>query len=137
MGYNVELSFNILKQSSISNFIELVVNIAENNGCKNYYYDGEFNNDIYQQRNHYVLNFDFQNEKFENFLNFIKNVKKIKNLNIEIIYENDNIILYASSFYISKMMDKQIAKNYRKNKRERSYSEDDILVLNEVERKSG
>ena len=33
------------------------------------------------------------------------------------------------------MMDKQIAKNYRKNKRERSYSEDEILVLNEVERK--
>jgi len=135
MGYNVELSFNILKQSSISNFIKSVVDVAENNGCKNYYYNCEFNNDIYQQRNHYVLIFDFENEIFENFLNFIKNIKKIRNLNIEIIYENNNVILYASSYYLSKMMDKQIAKNYKKNKRERSYSEDEILVLNEVERK--
>ena len=135
MGYNVELSFNILKQSSISKFIEMVVNIAENNGCKNYFYNCEFDNNSYQQRNHYVLTFDFQNEEFQNFLNFIKNIKKVKNLNIEIIYENNSVILYASSYYLSKMMDKQIAKNYRKNKRERSYSEDEILVLNEVERK--
>ena len=71
MGYNIELSFNILKQGSISKFIESVIDVAENNGCTNYFYNCEFDNNIYQQRNHYVLTFDFQNENFQNFLNFI------------------------------------------------------------------
>jgi hypothetical protein len=64
-------------------------------------------------------------------IKFLKKIRTIKGIYVESIYDNDtNNILFASKFYITQMMDKHIAKMYNLNKRERSYSEDETLIMN-------
>jgi hypothetical protein len=57
----------------------------------------------------------------------------MKGLYIELIYDEDtNSILYASQYYITQKMDKFSAKNFKSKKRERSYSDDENMILKSV-----
>ena len=61
----------------------------------------------------------------------------MKDLHIECIYE-DNVVcklLYASQFYQT-IMDREKAIRYNKFKRERSLSENERLLLNELAQKA-
>jgi hypothetical protein len=136
MGYNIEISFNTLKHN-ISETRERIINIAVDNGCNYYYNDFEFENNLRYNRNHCVITINFQN--YSNNINYIlKFLKIIRNMNgiyIESIYDNDsNNILFASKFYLTQMMNKDISKMYKINKRERSYSEDDTLIINTMQK---
>jgi hypothetical protein len=132
MGYNIEVSFNALKQN-ISETRDLIISIAVENGCNYYYNDFEFENNLCYNRNHCVITLNFQNYNcnIDYIVKFLKIIRNIKGIYVESIYDNDtNNILFASKFYITQMMDKHIAKIYNLNKRLRSYSEDETLIMN-------
>jgi len=132
MGYDIEVSFNALKHN-ISETRDLIVSIAIENGCNYYYNDFEFENNLRYNRNHCVITLNFQNydSDIDYIVKFLKIIKNIKGIYIESIYDNGtNNILFASKFYLTQMMDKHIAKMYKLNKRDRSYSEDDTLIMN-------
>lgn len=132
MGYNIEVSFNTLKHN-ISETRDLIISIAVENGCNYYYNDFEFENNLCYNRNHCVITLNFQNYNcnIDYIVKFLKIIRNIKGIYIESIYDNDtNNILFASKFYITQMMDKHIAKIYNLNKRLRSYSEDETLIMN-------
>ena len=136
MGYNIEVSFNTLK-NSISETQELIISTALENGCNYYYNDFEFENNLRYNISHCIITLSFQN--YENdidyIIKFLKIIRNIKGIYIESIYDNDtNNILFASKFYLTQMMDKHIAKMYKLNKRERSYSEDDALIMNTMQK---
>lgn len=134
MGYNIEVSFNALKHN-ISETQHLIISIAVENGCETYYSDYEFEKNLRHDRNHCVITIIFQDNSIDEIVKFLKTIKKFKGIYVESICDNDtNNILFASSLYVSQWMDKHIAKIYKMNKRERSYSEDDIKILNTVQK---
>jgi len=136
MGYSIEVSFDILKNSSVSELKSNVIQLANECGCKYYYDIYEFEKNTQFRRAHCVLNLNFE-ETTTNFLvEFLRKIKKSEEIYIESIFEDDtNKLLYASKYYLTQKMDKGIAKNFKANRRERSYSEDDKMILNVVENK--
>jgi len=136
MGYNIEVSFNILKNSRVTNIKNNLESLATNCGCTNIYDDYEFENNIYYKREHCVTSIYFENKNIYNLKKFLEIIKDTKELYIETIYDDDlNYLLYASKYYLTKKMDKRSANTYKIKKRECSYSEDEISILNIVERK--
>ena len=135
MGYNIEVTFNILKNGSVIKLIEYVKNNAEECLCEDFYEDYEFENKVQFQRRHCLMNINFSQENFHNMIKFLNNIKNTNGLYIECIFdEKSQTILYASQYFLTQKMDKYIAKEYSKNKRKRSYSEDDTMILNTVEK---
>jgi hypothetical protein len=132
MGYNIEVAFNVLKQSNVQEIEDKIINMAIDNNCNFYYDDFEFQTNIKFQRNHYVVTINFNND-INYIVKFIKNIRKIKGTYIESIYEDKSSqLLYASQYYTTQNMDKHLATKYKLNKRERSYSEDDTIILNTI-----
>jgi hypothetical protein len=135
MGYNIELSFNIFKSGSINQILDRVKSYSEECGSTSFQYDYEFENNIQFQRRHCVISLDFPNEKINNMIEFLHSIRKQRDLHIEMIYDVDNhSILYASQYYVSQKMDKGCAKVFRAERRERSYSDDEIDILNSVKK---
>ena len=102
--------------------------------CNGFYKLYEFEKNLSQDRNHIIINVNFDN--ITQFTQFIKKIKKLKGIYIEIIY-NDSVktdILYASPYYLT-TMDKYLSNSYKKNRRERSYSEDETIILDEIKKK--
>jgi hypothetical protein len=138
MGYNIEVSFNTLK-NNIKETQDLIIDKALENRCNYYYNDFEFEKNLCYNRNHCIITLIFQNNNcdIDYIVKFIKIIKNIKGIYIESIYDNDNNnILFASKFYLTQMMDKHIAKMYKLNKRKRSYSEDDTIIMNTMNTKN-
>jgi len=131
MGYNIEISFNTLKHN-ISETQQLIIDKALENGCNYYSHNFEFENNLRYNRNHCIIVLTFQNydNDIDYIVKFLKIIRNIKGIYVESIYDNDtNNMLFASKFYLTQMMDKHIAKMYKLNKRERSYSEDDVAIM--------
>ena len=102
MGYNIEVSFNIVKHGSVTELQNKIQKVARESICNFLYHTYEFENNRQYKRNHclFTINFDSESEIIHNFIYFIKNIKKINGLYIESIYdENVNILLYASKYY--------------------------------------
>ena len=71
--------------------------------------------------------------KLNNMIEFLNNIRKKNGLFIELIYDEDNhSILYASQYFITQRMDKYAAKNLKIKRRERSYSDDETMILKAV-----
>ena len=135
MGYNIEVSFDILKHSSVTELQEFVKEQAHNCGCDSCYNYYEFETNVQYKRNHCVMVTNFDKSNIVCFLDFLKNIKYIPGIHIESIYDDDNNnILYASSYFLTQKMEKKFSKTYKLEKRKRSYSEDDKMILKEVER---
>lgn len=133
MGYNIELSFNILKNGSMLKQLEYVRNCAENLNCDNFNEDYEFENKVQFQRRHCLISVSFSQSKLKNMIDFLNNIRTKNSVYIEVIYDNNNnSILYASQYFTSQKMDKYIAKNFETEKRKRSYSDDEIMILNTI-----
>ena len=134
MGYNIEVSFNTIKNPNVTEYEQEIIKIAENMDCNGFYKLYDFEKNLSPDRNHIIINVNFDNTT--QFTQFIKKIKKIKGIYIEIIY-NDSLktdILYASPYYLT-TMDKYLSKTYKKNRRERSYSEDETIILDEMKKK--
>jgi len=114
----------------------MIINLALENGCDSCYDSFEFINDKYETRTHVVITIIFQEYNINEIVKFLKKIKDIKGIHIESIYdENINTFLFASQYYLTQMMDKDLVVKYRRNKRERSYSEDDTMILNCIKAK--
>jgi hypothetical protein len=126
MGYNIEISFNILKHSNVTELQNNIINLANECLCNSYYNNYEYDNNVKHIRLHSITIVNFDNSEINNFIKFLKNIKSIKGLYIESIYHDDSsIILYASKYYNKEM----ITKEYNKN---RSYSEEEKTILNSI-----
>jgi len=130
MGYNIEVSFNVYKNSSVTETQDNIKMLATNSGCNYFYEDYEFENNIHYQRRHYVITVNFERNLNIKFItDFLKNIKRQKGLYIESIYDDEsNVILYASKYYQTQKMIK--GNNYKEERKKRSYSDDDMQIMN-------
>ena len=135
MGYIIEVSFNIFKNSNITEIEEEIISFAKKCNSTFFYSNCEMEKNIRIQRNHTVITAHFEEDKkMEDLLCFLNYIKKQKGIYIESIYnEETNQMLYASQYYLT-MMDKFLSKKYQTNKRSRSYSEDETIILNEIDK---
>lgn len=135
MGYNIEVSFNIRKVSSVTELQESVKNLADKCGCCYYYEDYEFETHSQFNRNHCLITINFSQTAILSLLEFLKFIRSKNELYLETIYdEKTNTFLYASQYYITQKMDKGCAKIFIKERRKRSYSEDENMILNTIKK---
>jgi hypothetical protein len=132
MGYSIEVSFNVIKNSNLS---KVVQDYAEECCCDSFYEDYEFENKTQFQRRHCVLTAKFSLGKIFLLLEYLKYIKQIEGLHLESIYDEDiNILLYASHYYLTQQMDKISSKKFHLEKRKRSYSEDETMILHTIKK---
>lgn len=137
MGYNIEISFNVLKLTSVTKIVDDVKELAEKHCCTYCYNDYDFDYKTQYQRSHGIIVLNFSHPNIHLLIDFLRSIRKSEGLYIEVIYdETTSSILYASQYYITQKMEKNLAKTFSKNKRERSYSDDDNMILDTFKRKS-
>ena len=130
MGYTIEISFNILKHGNVSTLKENISSIAVDYNCNNHYYMYDMEGGCNIQRNHCICVVNFDDDELSNCSKFIKVIKRMNDLHLECIYQ-DNItckLIYASHYYLTSV-DKGKVNTYETYKRERSYSENEMMLL--------
>jgi hypothetical protein len=79
------------------------------------------------------MSINFSQSNLNNMLKFLNNIRNTNGLYIELIYdENTNSILYASQYFLTQKMDKFNTKQFKQERRKRSYSEDEKMILKSV-----
>ena len=135
MGYSIEVSFNILKNSSVKEVKNMIINGAEECGCDSFHDDYEYDDHTQFKRNHCVITLNFLKTDITDLIRFIKFIRSRCDIHLESIYDdNEYYILYASQYYITQKMDKCHGKTYKKEKRERSYSDDENMILQSIKK---
>lgn len=133
MGYSIEVSFNVLKHGNVTEIKDEIQNLATKCGCKTFYDDYEFENN---QNKQCIITVNFDNGNICYMIVFLKNIRSKKYIYVENIYDdNSRQILYASKYYITQKMDKGYSRLYKEERRKRSYSEDDIMILDVINKK--
>jgi hypothetical protein len=133
MGYIIEVSFNILKNGSVTKLMKEVKECAEGCFCQDFYEDYEFENKTQFQRRHCIISVSFSQSKLNNMIEFLNTIKNNNVLYVELIYDETNhSVLYASQYFLTQKMDKHAAKIFKAEKRKRSYSEDEIAILKTI-----
>ena len=131
MGYIIEVSFKVIN----TEILESVKKYATECGCENLYEDYEFENKTQFQRRHCIITAKFSHTNMTQMLKFLKFVKGTQGLYLESIFDDDsNNILYASQYYITQQMNKSAAKEFVIEKRKRSYSEDETMILHTIKK---
>lgn len=134
MGYNIEISFNMLKHANVSELKQLITDLALESNCNHYYYLYELEGKCKLPRNHCVIVVNFEDDEIFNCSLFVKQVRKMKkDLYIECIYEDEVMckLIYASQYYLT-TIDKDKVIKYNKFKRERSLSDNEKLILDQI-----
>lgn len=112
MGYNIEISFNIIKQCSVIEIIENVKSFAKFLECEIFYHDYEMEFYTLNKRNHCIITVVFSQNSIINLIKFLKYIKKQPFLHIESIFnDKTNILIYTSKYYKTKMMNKISSSN--------------------------
>jgi len=133
MGYSIEVSFNVLKNGSVIKLLEDVKECAEKCFCEDFYDDYEFENKSQFQRRHCIISVSFPQSKLNNMVEFLNTIKKHGGLYVELVYDETNhSVLYVSQYFLTQKMDKYAAKKFKIEKRERSYSEHEVMILNAI-----
>jgi hypothetical protein len=137
MGYTIELSFDLVLHPNMSEKKKGIADLALDYNCDHYYYlyDMEANHKF--PRNHCIIAVHFLDDDIFHCAEFLKKMRKMKKteqLHIECIYEDDIAckLIYASIHYL-KNIDRQSVRKYNKFKRERSYSDNESVLLNEMQ----
>ena len=135
MGYTIEVSFNIVNNGSVTELLQNVKFYAEECGCEQFFEDYEFENKTQFIRRHCIITANFSQLNINEMVKFLKFVKNYHVLCLESIYdENSNILLYASKYYVTQKMDKETAKDFKIERRKRSYSEDETIILDTIKK---
>lgn len=135
MGYIIEVSFNVLKNSSVTELLESIKGYAYDCGCDYSYEDYEYETNVQFKRNHCIITMVFSQYDLSYLLKFIKFIRSKRELYLETIYDDDSRkILYASQYYITQKMNKSNGKCFKKERRERSYSDDENMILNIIKK---
>ena len=115
MGYNIELSINMLNVTKFSEIENTIYDVAETYNCNNIYSLNEEDGTLKIPRYHCVYVVTFSEDSFDDLIKFVKFIKNCKiSCYIECIY-NDNIfkLLYASSYYLNNS-NRELSKKYKK-----------------------
>lgn len=135
MVYNIEVSFNILKNSSVTETQNRIIHGAEACGCDYFYEDYEYSVHAQFKRNHCIITFVFSEKNIDDLVKFVKFIRGTRDVYLESIYDETSCsILYASQYYISQNMNKINGKTYKQQRRERSYSDDENMILNSIKK---
>lgn len=131
MGYNIEVSINLLQHNNITEVKKEIADCALDYECDHYYYLYEMEGGCKIPRNHCVMVINFDDTEIFNCGKFLSLLKEKKNLHIECIYEDDTLckLIYASKYYQTNMMNKDNIIKYNKFKRERNLSENEKIIL--------
>ena len=86
MGYNIELSFNILKNSSLKDSVRF---IAKECNCDSFYEDYEYEPNAQFKRNHCIISVNFSENNINYLLQFLKLIRAREGLYLELIYDED------------------------------------------------
>ena len=133
MGYNIEVSFNLNKNSNVTEIQTMISNLAEKNGCQFSNIDYEYDYISKFKRNHCVITINFQKKDILNFIEFLKKIKNYNFIFIESIYSDNKCkIIYASQYYKSQKVNKTIEKMCKKDKIDLSLSNEEIMILNTI-----
>ena len=133
MGFNVEISVNLLKDSKFSEIENTIQDIAEFYECESIYSISEEDGTKKIPRYHllYIINFEYDN--FEKFIKFLKIMKNYKKVCIESIFNNTlckSKLLYASSYYLNNI-DKDISEKFKKFLKDKQFSPNEKILLKE------
>ena len=133
MAYTIEISINIMKHANISDIESTLYYIADKYNYDRFYKISETDGTQKIPRYHSITVVSFLKTQIQILLYFIKEIKKYKYFNIECIYEDDikTKLIYATNYYLQ-TIDKSNRIDYTLFKRNRSYSEDETLLLQEV-----
>ena len=132
MGYNIEISVNLLKVTKFSEIENTIRCVAKSYNCNNIYVITEDDGTIKIPRYQCIYVVNFLDENFENLIKFLKFIKKYKSSYIECIYDNDIYkLLYASSFYL-KTVDKDLSKKYKQFIKDKNFTPNESKLLNEL-----
>jgi flavorubredoxin len=81
------------------------------------------------------MSINFSQNNMNYLLQFLRFIRGREGLYLELIYDEDTSeILYASQYYITQKMNKSIGKEFKKERRERSYSDDENMILNTIKK---
>tara|TARA_Y100000816_G_C25900835_1_gene469916 strand:- start:115 stop:525 length:411 start_codon:yes stop_codon:yes gene_type:complete len=136
MGYLIELSVNIKKNTNLTKIKDDIKFFANKNNCSFMYDSYEYVvNNRYYYRNHYITTIEFPDND-EQLIKFIKEIKKYKKIYIEMLsYEDMKYdIMYASKKYLN-MMEKEQAKSYLKSKSEKTLFKYDSKLMKVLRKK--
>jgi len=118
MFYSIAINIKLKNNSNVSSSENLVYNIANNLNSINIYDDYEVEGiNKYVKKNNKIMIIEFDNKN--DIYNFIKIIKTIKELIIDYIYYENNII-YASNNYLNNLKDNFISKNELNNRIEKN-----------------
>ena len=132
MGYNIEISVNMLKETRFLEVEKTIRDMAEFYSCDNMYSLTEEDGTTKIPRYHYVYVMYFVENNLDNLVKFIKYIKTQKSSHIECLYENNlhNKLLYASSFYL-KSIDKGLLNKYRQFVKDKIFTQNETKLLRE------
>jgi len=131
MGYDIEISVNMVKEKTFTDLQHMIVHTSELFGCESLVTLSEEDGTIKIPRYHRIFIINFVEENFENFIKFIKLIKDYKKCYIESIYNNSiNKLVYASSTYL-KNIDKDISEKFKKFIYEKKFSPNENTILKE------
>jgi len=133
MAYNIEVSINLLKYSNVSELQSTLFYIADKYNYDRIYNFSETDGTSKIPRYHDITVISFLKNQIQTLSDFIKEIKKYKHYNIECIYEDDikTKLIYATHYYLT-TIDKTQRLDYNLFRRNRSYSEEEIIVLRQI-----
>lgn len=127
MSYSIAINIKLKNNSNVSSSENLVYDIANNLNSINIYYDYELEGiNKFIKKNNKIMIIDFDNKN--DIYNFIKFIKTLKELIIDYIYYENNI-LYGSSKYLNNLNDSFISKNELINKIEKNKLNNDFKEI--------
>ena len=114
MSYNIAINIKLKNNSNVSSIENLIYDIANNLDSNTIYYDYELEGiNKYIKKNNKIMIIEFENNN--DLYSFIKIVKTIKEVTIDYIYYENNII-YGSKKYLNNLNDSFISKEELINK---------------------
>ena len=140
MGYEIEMSLNLKKQSSnVTKLINETFELANLNDCDYHYQFSECEGEVRRlKRKSQVMVFCFDEEKFEKMTNFLKEIidNYRKCIYVESVYDvNKHSLIYASRYYM-KLMESDSKDDYKERRSNRSFSETDYFIIRDILKKN-
>ena len=127
MSYSIAINIKLKNNSNVSSSENLIYDIANNLNSKYIYYDYELEGiNKFIKKNNMIMIIEFDNKN--DIYNFIKIIKTLKELIIDYIYYENNII-YGSKKYLNNLNDDFINKNELINKIEKNKLNNDFKEL--------
>ena len=131
-GYNVEISINLLKESTSSTIESVVRDVANENECDHIYAYSETDRTSKIPRYHYIIVVNFLKDNLENFVHFIKYIKRYNKVHIECIYnDTTSNLIYGSGYYL-KTLGKDNAKMYKMFIKNKNFTEEEAYILSNI-----